>query len=192
MTTEPTVAAERHAGDNLGFPWPASLVILGAIWGCSDWWIKLELRAVSPVDVAFARLAAGAGALLVVAAVTHTRLPRKVACWGHLFVLAMFLNRAPFTLFAYGEAHASAVLAGIINAQPPLATRLAALTTFGQQRPNPKIIGGPLIGVVGVLVVIGACRGLGGGQLLGIDACLGAVACYGIAFPYSTAISPAC
>ncbi|MDA8332833.1 MAG: EamA/RhaT family transporter, partial [Candidatus Dormibacteraeota bacterium] len=74
----------------------------------------------------------------------------------------------------------------------PLATRLAALTTFGQQRPNSKIIGGPLIGVVGVLVVIGACRGLGGGQLLGIDACLGAVACYGIAFPYSTAISPAC
>ena len=185
MTTEPAVAAERHAGNTPGFPWPASFVILGAIWGCSFWWIKLGLRAVSPVDVAFARLAAGAIALLVVAALTHTRLPRKAATWGHLFVLAVFLNSAPFTLFAYGETHVSAVLAGIINALTPLATLLAALTIFGQQRPNPRIIGGLVIGFAGVLVVIGAWHGLGGGQLLGIGACLGAVACYGIAFPYS-------
>ncbi|MDA8047060.1 MAG: DMT family transporter [Actinomycetota bacterium] len=185
MSVEPVVATERPASDSRSFPWPASFVILGAIWGCSFWWIKLGLRAVSPVDVAFARLAAGAVALLVVAALTRTRLPRRTATWGHLFVLALFLNSAPFTLFAYGETHISAVLAGIINALTPLATMLAALTIFRQQRPNPKIIAGLGVGFTGVLVVVGIWHGLGQGQLLGIGACLGAVACYGIAFPYS-------
>jgi len=130
-------------------------------------------------------LLAGAVALLVVAALTRTRLPRRTATWGHLFVLAVFLNSAPFTLFAYGETHISAVLAGIINALAPLATLLAALTIFRQQRPNLKIVGGLVVGFTGVLVVLGIWHGLGRGQLLGIGACLGGVACYGIAFPYS-------
>ena len=185
MTVEPVVATERPASDTRSFPWPASFVILGAIWGCSFWWIKLGLEAVSPVDVAFSRLAAGAVALLLVAALTRTRLPRRTATWGHLFVLAVLLNSAPFTLFAYGETHISAVLAGIINALTPLATMLAALTIFRQQRPNLKIIAGLGVGFTGVLVVVGIWHGLGQGQLLGIGACLGAVACYGIAFPYS-------
>ncbi len=167
------------------FPWPASFVLLGAVWGCSFWWIKLGLRAVSPVDVAFVRLAIGAGALLVVSSATRTRLPRRARTWGHLFVLAVFLNSVPFTLFAYGETHVSAVLAGIINALTPLATLLAALTIFRQQRPNARVIGGLAMGFTGVLVVVGVWQGLGRGHLLGIVACLGAVACYGIAFPYS-------
>ena len=185
MSVARAVATERPASDTKSFPWPASFVILGVIWGCSFWWIKLGLEAVSPVGVAFSRLAAGAVALLVVAALTRTRLPRRTATWGHLFVLAVFLNSAPFTLFAYGETHISAVLAGIINALTPLATMLAALTIFRQQRPNLKIIGGLGVGFTGVLVVVGIWHGLGQGQLLGIGACLGAVACYGIAFPYS-------
>jgi drug/metabolite transporter (DMT)-like permease len=94
-------------------------------------------------------------------------------------------HSAPFTLFSYGETHISAVLAGIINALTPLATLLAALTIFRQQRPNPRIIAGLAIGFAGVLVVVGVWHGLGGGELLGIGACLGAVACYGVAFPYS-------
>jgi drug/metabolite transporter (DMT)-like permease len=185
MSVKPVVATKRPGSGTWSFPWPASFVILGAIWGCSFWWIKLGLRAVSPVDVAFARLAAGAVALLAVAALTRTRLPRRTATWGHLFVLAVFLNSAPFTLFAYGKTHISAVLAGIINALTPLATMLAALTIFRQQRPNPKIIAGLGVGFTGVLVVVGIWHGLGQGQLLGIGACLGAVTCYGIAFPYS-------
>ncbi len=182
----PATAGQGDRGrDARGLPWGLSFVVLGAIWGCSFWWIKLGLRAASPVDVAFGRLAAGAVALLVIAAVTRTRLPRRAATWGHLFLLAVFLNSAPFTLFAYGETHVSAVLAGIINALTPLATLLAALTIFRQQRPNPQIIAGLAIGFAGVLVVIGVWHGLGHGQLVGIGACLGAVACYGIAYSYS-------
>ena len=136
-------------------PWPASFLLLGAIWGCSFWWIKLGLRAVSPVDVAFLRLFAGASALLIIAVVTGTKLPRRIATWRHLFVFSFLINSAPFTLFAY------------------------------QQRASRNIFIGLIIGFVGVLVVIGVWRGFGHGQLLGIGACVAAVLCYGVGFPYA-------
>ncbi len=159
--------------------------MLAAIWGCSFWWIKLGLRACSPVDVAFARVGLGATALLVISAATGVRLPRRPRAWGHLFVVAVLLNSVPFTLFAYGETHVSAVLAGLINGVTPVGTLLAVLVVFRDQRPTPVVMTGMAIGLVGVLVVVGVWQGLGGGRLLGIAACLGAVLCYGLSFPYS-------
>jgi len=55
--------------------WKVSFFALGAIWGCSFWFIKLGLRSFSPVDVAFGRLVLGAVTLVVVALVTRTSLP---------------------------------------------------------------------------------------------------------------------
>ncbi|MGD0053816.1 MAG: DMT family transporter [Acidimicrobiales bacterium] len=168
-----------------GPPWQLSFVILGAIWGCSFWWIKLGLRAVSPVDVAFVRLCAGGAALLVIAAVTDTALPRRASTWRHLFVFSLLVNSVPFTLFAYGETHISSVLAGLINALTPLTTLVAVLVLFRQERATRTILTGLVVGLAGVLVVIGVWRGFGRGQLLGVLACLVAVACYGVGFPYA-------
>lgn len=165
--------------------WQAWFVLLGAIWGCSFWWIKLGLRAMSPVDVAFARLAAGAVTLLVIAGVTRTALPRKLVTWGELFILAALLNSAPFTLFSYGETHISAVLAGLINACTPLTTLIVALFILRQETFRPVIVGGLVLGLLGVIVVIGVWNGFVTGQLLGIGACLGAVICYGFGFSYA-------
>jgi drug/metabolite transporter (DMT)-like permease len=181
MSGSSDVSAVGTAHRHRAIPWQASFVTLGAIWGCSFWWIKLGLKAASPVDVAFIRLGVGAGALLIITGLTHTSLPRRARTWGHLFVLAVFLNSAPFTLFAYGETHISAVLTGLINALTPLATLVGALVIVRQERPNPKIVAGLVIGFAGVLVVIGVWNNFG----RGIGACLGAVACYGVAFPYA-------
>ena len=165
--------------------WQVSFVLLGAIWGCSFWWIKLGLRAMSPVDVAFARLLLGAITLLVIAGITRTMLPRKWETWGHLFVLAVLLNSAPFTLFSYGETHISAVLAGLINAGTPLTTLIVALFILRQESFRPVIVAGLGVGLLGVLVVIGVWNGFGASQLLSISACLGAVICYGFGFSYA-------
>jgi len=166
-------------------PWPASFLLLGAIWGCSFWWIKLGLRAVSPVDVAFLRLFAGASALLIIATLTRTPLPRQLTTWRHLFVFSLLVNSVPFTLFAYGETHISSVLAGLINSLTPLATLGAVLVLFRQQRASRNILIGLFIGFAGVLVVIGVWHGFGKGQLLGVGACVVAVLCYGVGFPYA-------
>ncbi len=167
------------------FGWQASFILLGAIWGCSFWWIKLGLRAMSPVDVALVRLAAGAVTLLALAAITRTQLPRKLATWGHLFVLALLLNSIPFTLFSYSETHISAVLAGLINAGTPLSTLIVALFILRQEPIRPVVVRGLAVGLVGVLVLIGVWQGFGAGQRLGILACLGAVVCYGFGFTYA-------
>jgi drug/metabolite transporter (DMT)-like permease len=166
-------------------PWQVSFLLLGAIWGCSFWWIKLGLEILAPVQVAFVRLAVGAAALLVVSALTGTRLPRSRSTWRHLFVMAMLMNSIPFTLFAIGETHVSSVLAGIINASTPLTTLAVILLAFPEEHPNVDRVLGLLAGFLGILVVVGVWQGLGTGELTGIAACLGAVTCYGIAFPYS-------
>jgi len=166
-------------------PWQVSFLLLAATWGCSFWWIKLGLEMLGPVQVAFVRLAVGAAALLIVSALTGSRLPRRLSTWRHLFVVAMLMNSIPFTLFAFGEMHISSVLAGIINASTPLTTLAVIMLAFPEEHPTSERVLGLVIGFVGILVVVGVWEGLGSGEWAGIAACLGAVTCYGIAFPYS-------
>lgn len=165
--------------------WQVSFVLLGAIWGCSFWWIKLGLLVASPVDVAFARLLFGAVTLLLIAASTRTALPSRARTWGHLFVLAVLLNSAPFILFSYGETRISAVLAGLLNSCTPLATLIVALFVLRKEPLRPFVMAGIGTGLLGVLVVIGVWSGFGVSQVLGIGACLGAVISYGFGFTFA-------
>ena len=165
--------------------WQLWFVVLGAIWGCSFWWIKLGLVVLSPIDVAFTRLALGALTLLAIAAATRVALPRSKGTWGHLFAVAALLNSVPFTLFSYGETHVSSVLAGLINAFTPIATLIVVLFVWRLEKPSAPLLGGLGLGLAGVVVLIGVWRGFGASQWLGIVACLGAVACYGFGFPYA-------
>ena len=185
MRRSTTASRALGPGRARSFPWPASFVLLAAIWGCSFWWIKLGLRSFSPVDVAFGRLTIGTLALVVISGLTRARLPRGRSTWGHLFVLALVLNSVPFTLISFGETHISAVLAGIINALTPVAVLLMVVAVFREDQPNAERVGGLVLGFAGVLVVVGVWNGLGSGELLGVGACLGAVVCYGIGFPYA-------
>lgn len=169
----------------LPWRWEVSFFVLAAVWGCSFWWIKVGLRAVSFIDVAMLRLSFGAVALLTVSLLTRTALPRRAATWGHLFVLGALFCSVPFTLFSYGETHISAVLAGLINALTPLTTVAATIMVFRAQKPNRRMVAGLGVGLAGVLVVLGVWNGMGGGQLAGVAACLVAVTCYGVGFPYS-------
>ena len=165
-------------------PWQVLFLLLSAIWGCSFWWIKVGLEMLAPVQLAFVRLAVGAGALWLVAGLTRTRIPRNPSTWRHLFVVAMLMNAAPFTLFAIGEQHISSLLAGIINATTPLTTLAVILLAFPEEKPTAERVAGLLVGFVGTLVVVGIWQGLGSNELTGILACLGAVTGYGIAYPY--------
>ena len=53
------------------------------------------------------------------------------------------------------------------------------------ERPTRQRVVGLLLGFVGVLVVLGVWRGVGGGELTGQLMCFGAAVCYGIAIPYT-------
>lgn len=164
--------------------WPARLVLLGAIWGMSFVLIKIGNRGFTPVQLSFGRMLFGLLALAPVVLAQRGRLPRDARTWAHLGVAAVLVNSAPFTLFAIGEEHVSSVLAGIWNGTTPLFVLVVVLLTLPDERPTRERALGLGIGFAGVLVVLGAWRGIGHGELAGSAACLAAAILYGVGFPY--------
>jgi drug/metabolite transporter (DMT)-like permease len=158
---------------------------LTLIWGASFMFIKIGVEALAPMQVAFGRMFFGAAVLLCISAVRRERLPREASMWGHLAVAAALANAIPFTLFAYAEQHVSSALASIGNATVPLFTLLFALLLLPSERPTPRRTVGLAIGFGGVLVVLGAWKGLPRGpDVPGMLLILVASACYGLSGVY--------
>jgi drug/metabolite transporter (DMT)-like permease len=159
---------------------------LTLIWGASFMFIKIGVEALAPMQVAFGRMFCGATVLLALSAVRREQLPREAATWGHLAIAAALANSIPFTLFAYAEQHVSSALASIGNATVPLFTLLFALMLLPSERPTTRRTVGLVIGFAGVLVVLGAWRGVAaaGPDLGGMLLILVASACYGLSGVY--------
>ena len=164
--------------------WPARLLLLGTIWGMSFVLIKVGNRDFTAVQVSFGRMLFGLLVLLPVVLARRDRLPSDARTWGHLGVAAVLVNSAPFTLFAFGEQRVDSLLAGIWNGTTPLFVLIVVLLTLPEERPTRERALGLAIGFGGVLVVLGAWRGIAGGELVGSAACLAAAILYGIGFPY--------
>jgi drug/metabolite transporter (DMT)-like permease len=164
--------------------WLPSFLLLAAIWGTSFLFIKVGVRELHPLWLTFGRVAAGGVVLLVVLAVTRDRLPRDARMWGHLTVVAALGVTLPFTLFGYGEQRVSSVLAGIWNAATPLVALPLAVLVFRTESLTRRRAAGIATGFLGVLVVLGVWRDLGGSHLTGQLMCFGAAMCYAVAIPY--------
>jgi len=165
--------------------WLPGYLALAAIWGSSFLFIKVGIEELHPIYVALGRVAAGAVTLVAVVALARLRLPRDPRVWGHLAFVAAVGVAVPFTLFGYGEQRISSVLAGIWNATTPLFALPMAVLAFRTEKMTPRRAVGLGLGFVGVLVILGAWRGVGGSGLTGQLMCFGAALCYGIAIPYA-------
>lgn len=165
--------------------WLPAFIVLAAIWGSSFLFIKVGVRELHPVYVTLFRCAAGALALLLVLVISRDRLPTDRRLLARMAGLALVGNAAPFTLFGYGEQRVSSIIAGIWNGTTPLMVLVVGLVFLPNERPNRQRVLGLLLGFAGVLVVLGAWRGLGGGELLGQLCCAGAAACYGFSIPFT-------
>ena len=164
--------------------WLLPFALISAIWGSSFLFIKVGVRDFEVLQVAFARCALGAAALFVILAIRRERLPRGWRTWGSLFVIATLFNSAPFTLFAFGETKVSSVIAGLSNATTPLWVLVVSLAVLPGERPTRDRVLGLAVGFLGVLVLLGPWREIGG-RLLGYVACLAAAGCYGVGFPFT-------
>jgi drug/metabolite transporter (DMT)-like permease len=163
----------------------ARFVALTLIWGASFLFIKIGVEALAPLQVAFGRMFFGALVLVAVALARRERLPREPRMWLHLMVAAALANSIPFTLFAVAERQVSSALASIGNATVPLFTLTFALFFLPDEWPTWRRSLGLGIGFAGVLVVLGAWRGLAAGpDLMGMLLILIAAACYGLSAVY--------
>ncbi|CAB4589283.1 MAG: EamA family transporter [Actinobacteria bacterium] len=165
--------------------WLPIYLALGFVWGCSFIFIKLGLEFLTPFGVAFGRCALGALTLLGWARYKGIALPKSKFLWAHLWVVSMLLNVIPGVLFALAETEVTSILAGIINAVTPLMTLIAIMLVTREEKPKFYQVFGIAIGFIGVLIVLGAWKGLGENPLWAILVLLFSVTCYGFSFPYS-------
>jgi drug/metabolite transporter (DMT)-like permease len=169
---------------NVNRSWVPPFVLLAMIWGSSFLFIKVGVRELHPLYVTLGRVGAGALVLLAVLVLTRDRLPRDPRLWAHLAVVAAVSSALPFTLFGYGEQRVSSVLAGIWNATTPLIALPMAVVAFRIEKMTGRRAAGVVVGFLGVLVLLGVWRGVGGAELTGQLMCFAAAACYGFGVPY--------
>jgi len=128
------------------------LLLLSAIWGASFILISIAGNTFPPVWVALLRSSFGALLLWTVLVIGKHKLPpRRLFFW--LFLVALFNNAIPFTLFALGEQTVPSSTAAILNATTPIwALILSAVVT--NVRVNRYIVSGVVLGFSGVLLVV--------------------------------------
>lgn len=163
--------------------WQFHFVLLAIIWGSSFLMIKVAGDDLTPIQIAFGRVALGSLFLGGVLVATRQRLPRFGRLWWHLAVAGLLSNAIPFTLFGVGEQHLSSVLAGLWNATTPLFAVLAVLAIMGE-RPTRGALVGVGIGFCGVVLLLAPWSDLATHDLLSHCAFMVAAASYGVGAPY--------
>ncbi|MBA8822682.1 drug/metabolite transporter (DMT)-like permease [Saccharopolyspora lacisalsi] len=166
---------------------PANYLRIGALalmWGASFLLIKIGLEALTPTQVAFARILFGAVVLLLLCAASGIGLrghSRKL--WGRITVAALFANALPWVLFGLGEQTVDSGLTGVLNATTPLWTLLIGVAFGTEKSLSPRRLSGLLLGFAGVLLILAPWNS-GGLFGWGVLACLAAAVSYGIGFVY--------
>ena len=171
-------------GEGVNRPWVAMYAIAGLIWGASFLFIELALTFLTPIGVAFGRTFFGALAMVIAMLIFKSKLPTSFEAWKRLTIAGILMSSIPFVLFAYAQTQVTSALAAIINAVTQITTVIVLLVAFRTEKLKPHVVAGIIIGLLGVLVVLGAWQGFGENSPLAIVAMLIAVILYGIGTPY--------
>lgn len=156
----------------------------GLIWGSSFLFIAFANESLSPIGVAFWRCLFGAATLYLILVIKKIKIPKDWKLFGVVFALGSFNTALPFALFAFGQHHVSSAFAGMANAITPVATVIALLTVFKNEKVTKNQIVGLMVGVVGVLTLIGVWEGIATDSWLAVAAVVLASVCYGFGGPY--------
>ncbi|WP_306322608.1 MULTISPECIES: DMT family transporter [unclassified Streptomyces] len=166
------------------FDWRIRFGVLALIWGFSFLLIKVGTEGFAPFQVTLGRLVFGTAVLAVAMIVKRQGLPRRARTWGHLTVVAFFLNALPFSLFSFAEETIPSTLAGICNATSPLWGMALSLVALSEDRPTRRRVAGLGIGFLGVLTVLGVWQGFHGLDVAGTAMALLASLSYPVGWIY--------
>lgn len=128
------------------------LLLLSAVWGASFILIAISGRSFPPAWVALLRLTFGAIFLWIVLCTRGRSLP-PARLIVPLFLVALFNNAIPFTLFALGEKTVPSSIAAVLNATLPIWTLLLMLAVQSTRISRHTIVG-ILLGFAGVMIVV--------------------------------------
>lgn len=162
------------------------LFLLSVIWGGSFFFAKVALAQVAPMTLVFFRVLLAAMALLVIIKALNKQIPTSGRLWLAFLLMGVLNNLIPFSLLFWSQTHISSGLAAIFNASVPVFTVLIAhFTTRDEPFSLGKLVG-VLLGVMGVVIMIGAdLQAEASAQVIwAMLACVAAALSYGVASVY--------
>jgi drug/metabolite transporter (DMT)-like permease len=132
----------------------AAFLALGVIWGLPYFFIKLAVQDISPVLVAWGRIAIATVIVLPIAWRRGALRP-LLAHKGAVLAFAVAEFVVPFSLISLGEQWISSSVTAILIATVPLTIALISRYFGVFERLGPWRLIGMLIGLIGVAVLVG-------------------------------------
>ena len=184
----PQSAAPTNAARMAAAPAPSArawllLLLLGAIWGGSFFFVEIGLREVPPLTLVLHRVLWAALALwiyVIVAGKLTVRLTPDL--WARWAVMGLLNNAIPFSLIVWGQTEIEGGLASIFNAMTAVFGVLVAAIFVADERLTARKLAGAMIGVGGVALIVG------GDALSALDPrSLGQIAVLGATLSYAFA-----
>ncbi|HXT43457.1 MAG TPA: DMT family transporter [Pseudonocardiaceae bacterium] len=130
------------------YGWRCSL-----IWGSSFVWIKIGLRAFTPMQVAFLRLLFAAGVLGVICRLRGLRMPREPVVWAHsVIVLGVFGTGIAYILNYRLIADDGPIVASTVTYLIPVVAILFGVAVLGESL-NLRVLAGMVVVLAGVGLV---------------------------------------
>ena len=142
----------------------ALLLLLGALWGGSFFFVAVAVHEIPPLTLVLLRVAIAAAALHVFLALRGPSFRLAFPYLLPFFGLAMLNNVIPFSLMFTGQTAIGAGLASVLNATTPFWTLILVGYVFRTETPAWNKLAGTALGIAGTALMIGPglVAGLGG------------------------------
>ena len=133
------------------------LILLGSVWGSAFMFIKISADDFGPILLVNLRLLL-AGALFLPFLLQKKYLAYFKSHFPGIFILAIFSNAFPFTMFSYASLGATSNMLGILNGTTAFMTMVVAYFWL-KESITPKQIFGIILGFLGILVLVNPANG---------------------------------
>ena len=158
------------------------ILVLAFLWGTSFTAVKVAVVDFTPVQIAFIRVLIGAILVLAVAIFSKVNLPKKLANWLLLLMIALFSNVIPFSLIGWASTRSDSSTVSILMSTSPIFALVVAHFFTRDDRFTVFKLLSVLLGVSGVLILsLPSGPSLSSGELLPKIATLMAALSYVIA-----------
>ena len=129
--------------------------LMSVIWGVPYLFIRVAVAEISPAMLVFCRTTIGAAILLPIALV-RVDFRQLLVRWRWIVAFAVVEIGVPWVMLGSAEQRVSSSLAALLIAGVPLVSTAIALATGGADRASRAGLAGLLIGLVGVVLIVGA------------------------------------
>lgn len=133
------------------------LILLGAVWGSAFMFIKISADDFGPILLVNLRLLL-AGALFLPFLLQKKYLAYFKSHFSGIFILAIFSNAFPFTMFSYASLGATSNMLGILNGTTAFMT-MAVAYFWLKESISLKQMFGIILGFLGILVLVNPANG---------------------------------